>query len=118
MTGLCGDAFLTNTLNAGNYFLAVTEYFNVPNGNLSDGFFQDGQGNFTGPDFCLVSGGFYDPGCNQRTGNFEVDIVGADTASSIPEPASMVTVGLALICLASLASCNRSGSNETLAKHM
>jgi hypothetical protein len=93
-TGLCGDTILKHTLTAGNYILALTEDFNIPNGlNLSDGFLEDGQGNFSGPLICGVSGSFYDFDCNKRNGNFALDIIGADTASAgtnVPEPANFL----------------------------
>jgi hypothetical protein len=97
VSSLCGDAFLTDTLSAGTYLVALTEYPNVPNGlNLSDGFVESGQGNFTGPQFCAVTGAFFDPNCHKRTGNFELDIVGPNAASVVPEPASLFATGLAL----------------------
>ncbi|MBV9085111.1 MAG: DVUA0089 family protein [Acidobacteriaceae bacterium] len=98
VTGLCGDASLTGTLGSGSYLLAVTEYFNIPNGlNLADGFLESGAGNFTGPLLCGVQGGFLDVACNQRNGNFELDIVGASTASAVPEPASVLLFAFALM---------------------
>ena len=98
VTGLCGDASLTGTLGSGSYLLAVTEYFNIPNGlNLADGFLESGAGNFTGPLLCGVQGGFLDSGCDRRNDNFEVDVIGAATAAAVPEPASIWMLGLALI---------------------
>jgi hypothetical protein len=102
VSGLCGDAFLTDTLSAGTYVVALTEYPNLPNGSkLSDGFVESGQGNFTGPQFCGVTGAFFDPNCNQRTGNFELDIVGPSSASAVPEPANLFVTGLSLFGLIS-----------------
>jgi len=90
VTGLCGDTVLTRTLASGSYIVAITEYFNAPNGlNVSNGFVEGGQGNFTGPLLCGVQGGFLDPGCNKRNGNFELDIVGVTSATAIPEPSSI-----------------------------
>jgi hypothetical protein len=104
VSGLCGDAFLTDTLGAGTYLVAVTEYPNLPNGlNLSDGFVESGQGNFTGPQLCGVTGAFYDPSCHKRTGNFELDILGPSSASAVPEPASFFVTGLSLFGLVSAA---------------
>ena len=99
----CGDAFLNPILSAGNYILALTEYFNIPNGlHLSDGFFESGAGNFTGPLLCGVPGGFYDAACDQRNGKFEVDIVGTGVkaASPVPEPDSIALLGLAVLACA------------------
>ena len=99
-TGLCGDVFLQDNLASGNYILALTEYFNGPNGNLSNGFLEQGQGNFTGPAFCIgKTGPFYDPGCNQRNGNFEVDIIGASNAAAIPEPSTFLLIGSGILAV-------------------
>lgn len=100
-TGLCGDTVLKESgLSSGTYFVALTEDINIPNGlNLSSGFLEDGQGNFSGPDFCGAPGAFKDFGCNQRTGNFELDILGANTATAVPEPAAPLLVGSGLLAL-------------------
>ncbi|HVW86516.1 MAG TPA: DVUA0089 family protein [Bryobacteraceae bacterium] len=101
-TGLCGDSLLQAVNSpAGQYIVAVTEFFNIPNGlTLSAGFLEDGQGNFTGPLLCGTPGGFMDIGCNTRNPNFTLDIVGAEAASAIPEPASLLMTGSGLILLA------------------
>jgi len=85
-TGMCLDAYLNLTLQPGNYTLALTEYGNIPNGpTLGDGFLLQGTGNFTGGPFLI-----YPLGMFQRDGNWEVDIVGASSAtgpgSGVPEP--------------------------------
>ncbi|HEX4750457.1 MAG TPA: DVUA0089 family protein [Bryobacteraceae bacterium] len=99
----CGDAALNESLGAGYYVLAVTEYYNLPNGlTLSAGFSEAGQGNFTGPNLCGATGGFFDADCDQRRGNFEVDIVGANSASAVPEPATFWMAGFALLGVALL----------------
>lgn len=84
-THMCDDAHLKLDLNAGNYVLAVTEFFNVPVGpNLSDGFLEQGQGNFTAQT-CGTTGMFWETDvapCVKRDGNFTLD------AASVPEPAT------------------------------
>jgi hypothetical protein len=84
-TMMCDDALLTESLAAGSYTLAVSEFFNVPVGpNLSNGFLEQGQGNFTGAS-CGSTGGFYETDiapCVQRTDAFSVNI------TSTPEPAT------------------------------
>lgn len=88
-TGLCDDAYLQQSLAAGTYTLALTEFFNEPNGpNLSDGFSEQGQGNFTGPN-CNASGAFYQTDvapCVQRTGNFSLSIA---STTATPEPSTL-----------------------------
>jgi hypothetical protein len=94
----CGDAVMMQPLDSGAYTVAVTEYYNLPNGfNLSDGFSQSGQGNFTGPNLCGTTGSFFDVKCDHRNGAFEVDIDGATTASAVPEPASIWITAFALL---------------------
>lgn len=58
---------------------------------------EDGRGNFTGPALCGTTGSFYDFGCNKRTGNFEIDILGVSAAAAVPEPSAGVLTALALI---------------------
>ena len=105
-TGLCGDASLNQLLGAGNYTVALTEYFNVPNGlTLSAGFLEDGAGNFTGPVLCGMPGSFLDFGCNQRNGNFAVDISGSAVTSAVavtavPEPGSLILTLFGIVSLA------------------
>jgi hypothetical protein len=99
-TGLCGDSLLSQSLGAGKYIVALTEYPNTANGTtLSSGFLEDGQGNFTGPAICGTAGSFLDLGCNQRNANFELDIVGAASATLVPEPASVVLFGFGLLVI-------------------
>jgi hypothetical protein len=53
-TGLTGDARITANLTAGNYLVALTQYDNFSIGNLSDGFGEAGNPNFTAdPTFAL-----------------------------------------------------------------
>ena len=62
--GLCGDGALTiNNLQAGTY----TAHLNGL--SLSDGFLEEGEGNFTRPQLCGTTGGLFDAGCNQRSAN-------------------------------------------------
>ena len=102
LTRECLDVFLQKiNLGAGEYFVALTEFFNIPNGpSLSNGFFEDGQGNFTGPQLCGRDGAFLDDFCNQRNGNFALDIRGVNGASEVPEPATLCLLGSGLVGLA------------------
>jgi hypothetical protein len=95
-TNMCDDAYLKESLTAGSYILAVTEFFNVPVGpNLSDGFLMQGQGDYTGPT-CGTTGAFYETDiapCVQRTGNFDV------TAATTPEPSTLWLGAIPMILL-------------------
>ena len=52
-TGQCYDTYFTASLGPGTYTVSVMQYNNFANGpNLSNGFSQQGQGNFTGAAFC------------------------------------------------------------------
>lgn len=129
-TGICGDIFYPTTRSfpggiwsQGTYTVAITENPNSAVGNLSDGFFdtavlgygpntnftcQDGANNgFQGdpPTFPVT-----DPFCSEfasveRTGNWELDILGVDSAqmqSATPEPATFTLAALGLLGLACL----------------
>lgn len=86
VTNICDDANLNLSLGSGSYIVAVSEFFNVPVGpNLSNGFLEQGQGNFTGQT-CGTTGAFYETdlaNCVQRTGNFTLDI------ATVPEPSDL-----------------------------
>jgi hypothetical protein len=64
--------------------LALTEWDNTPLGNLADGFFEQGQGNFTST-FTDCSQ-FGDVTNNCRDGHWAVDIIGFST----PEPCTLL----------------------------
>jgi hypothetical protein len=96
-TGACWDARLSwNSLAGTQYLVTLTEDDNIPLGpTLADGFFEQGNGNFTSkPPFNPPGGGPFElAGPIQRTGNFAVSFQSADatlTASAVPEPSSMV----------------------------
>ena len=104
-TGLCGDAYMQKSLDAGSYTVALTQFFNVPVGpTLSGGFLQAGTGNFTGPTCSDPGGSFLDTAdidCDQRTNQYALDIVGVDAAAAadgaVPEPASLLLFVPALL---------------------
>jgi hypothetical protein len=101
VSGFCLDAYLQDSLSAGMYFVVLTEYDNTPAGaTLADGFAEDGNGDFTGPNVVGVPGSFIDPGGYQRTPNYDFSITGADEASAIPEPSMTLYVGSGLLCCA------------------
>jgi hypothetical protein len=102
VTGFAGDSLLTLSLAAGTYQVALTEFDNVPNGNFSAGFFEQGKGNFTpsltgcpGTAFCAVS--LSAPGFSQRNGNWALDILGATQIIALtPEPTSLMLFAFGL----------------------
>lgn len=91
VTGLSNDAFLTETLGPGSYILDLSEFPNVANGNLADGFLFAGQGNFTGGQCTGAPGSFLETDtipCTQRTNNYSLNVATAAT----PEPATWLLV--------------------------
>lgn len=93
------DASLMDTLAAGSYTLDLTEFPNVANGSLGDGFLLAGSPTATG-DGCGVSGGmFLDPiTCTQRTSNYALTV--NSSAAVTPEPSTwllLLTGSAALI---------------------
>ncbi len=86
VTGVGADPLLSLSLDAGRYFIYLTQYNNF--GPLQfPGFFAfDGQ-----PDF---RGGFVDFYGDQRTGNWSFDIDGASAAiaGGVPETATWLTM--------------------------
>ncbi|MCU1260257.1 MAG: sorting protein [Bryobacterales bacterium] len=101
--GACLDSYFNGLLQAGSYQLALTESGNFSLGNLSDGFLQQGQGNFTANNCSPSSAqGFCDTFGNQNNGNWALDIIGVNSAtqvSGIPEPSSLSLAALALALL-------------------
>ncbi len=122
ITGVCGDVYYPTTLSfpggvwdAGTYIVVLSTFANPGIGNLADGFFANqvlglpNPSNFTcqvgapgyqgNPPVIAVDQPFCDeflPG-TQRTGNWELDIVGVDSAtqvSAVPEPASLTLIVL------------------------
>lgn len=86
-TGLAYDALLEAfALPAGDYTVALTNFANFANGpTLDDGFLGAGEGGFNG-----------------RSSAWALDILGADSASVIPESGTLALAGLGL-CVAGLA---------------
>jgi hypothetical protein len=101
VTGQAFDVYLDlGSLPAGAYTAALSQYDNKARGpNLSDGFLENGDENFT----LKFSGGkpgfFYDATGNQRTGNWAFDILGITSAGGPPPPPSVPDDGLSLVLL-------------------
>ncbi len=96
VTGIAGDARLTESLPVGNYIAALTQYDNFPAGfNLVDGFIESGFPTFTN-DLGFAPG----PGCpgkfrdisgNCRTSNWALDFLNVDSATETPEPDTWIS---------------------------
>lgn len=101
-TGLCDDAYLSRLLPAGSYWVVLSQFYNLPNGNYSDGFSQAGVGNFTAA-ACQTTGPFWQVDvspCAQRSGSYALTI---NSAAAVPEPATGclilgVLTGAAVLC--------------------
>ena len=99
VTGQRWDSYIHTTLAAGTYTIALTQYDNFPNGpDLNDGFSRTGQPQFTSA-FGCSSSGFCDRTGNNRTANWEFDVLDTASATAIPEPrmSTLMITGVALI---------------------
>ena len=94
-TGLCEDAYFTGTVGPGSYTLDLTEFPNVANGSLSDGFLFSNDPTATG-DLCGVSGGMFlqtdVAPCVQRNAGFALNVVASSSTSPVPEPPTWLLV--------------------------
>jgi len=95
-TGECYDTYFSATLNPGAYTTTVMEYNNFAIGpNLSNGFVQQGNGNFTAGFCTSATGAFWDVTCDQNDGHWAFDILNVNSAvvSSTPEPCTLMLLG-------------------------
>ena len=116
-TGQYWDAFLQVTLAPGDYLASLTQYDNFANGpNFANGFFRDGEGNFTADfgcgaaAFCGLSGASpYD----QRSNRWALDILNVSPVevSPIPEPETYALL-LAGLGLAGFSANRRKAENR------
>lgn len=92
-TGALWDADIQIKLAPGTYTLVLTEDDNLPMGGyLSDGFMQQGNGDFTGPYFNQGQpGSFWDAHPDPRTSHWAVDALMA------PEPGAFWLCGIGML---------------------
>ncbi len=100
ITGTRSDPCLSRVLAAGDYTVAVSQYDNFANApNLTDGFQEDGQGNFTGA-FRCSNDSFCDLSGDNRTNVWAYDILNVSAADVVvPVPAAAWLFGSALLGL-------------------
>ena len=98
-TNMCDDASFSQLLTAGSYQLYLTEFPNVANGNLADGFLYASDPTSTG-DNCGVAGGKFlqtdTAVCVQRTSSYSLSV---NSTAPTPEPSTWVLVLSAMTAL-------------------
>ena len=100
----CDDLFYQDVLGPGTFTLALAVDDNRPfDSFVADGFIRDGNPGFTCQE-AGTSGNFCDVTTalgTSRTGAYALSITGADSASQLPEPGSIVLVlgGIAFFAL-------------------
>ncbi len=113
VTGACWDSLIEIALGPGLYTLVLSQSDNVALGPaLGDGFLRAGQGNFTGPAFLGVPGSFIDANPSQRDSRWAVDILNAESAAVVPEPATPMLVSGCAVVFAAI-SRSRRRANRT-----
>ena len=95
LTGSASDPLFSWLLEAGSYFIAVSQYFNFPNGDWSDGWGESGA-NFTDV-FGCAAGQFCDASGLDRSNAYNVSISGDNlVVAEVPEPGTLALMAGAL----------------------
>ncbi len=106
-TGDTSDAFLRLYLDPGEYFVAITQYDNVPGVFWGEPFSRaaDDNPHYFTEDYQIAGGPeapfLYYRDTFKRTGNWAVDITGENVGPAVPEPASLAlgAIGIVLLLL-------------------
>lgn len=86
-TGARFDTELTTTLGIGAYSVSIMQYNNFAAGGLlSDGFLNDGLGNFTAGFGGCSASAFCDVAGDSRSNEWAFDILNVETATTAPIP--------------------------------
>ena len=112
LSGVGADSLLSISLAPGVYQVVLTENDNFPNGDLSTGFSEAGNGDFTaGWDGCSASK-FCDSYGFARTGNWSLDISAATpVTAAVPEPSGIALTLAGLMLIAVMTRTRRQGIN-------
>jgi uncharacterized protein (TIGR03437 family) len=87
VTAYCFDSYIEQQFPAGTWQLVLTQSENLPNGpTLADSFSYDGSGNFTADPDGASNPGFWDFFPNRRTGEYTLEIRGADSSQTSLDP--------------------------------
>jgi len=100
------DAYFNVLLAAGEYSVTVTQFNNYPvRPNLSDGFTQDGN-----PDFTFTHGwgtqdhfnGTWDIPNDPRSSRWELHVLNVSPAQTVPEPSTWLVLGVGGVAITRL----------------
>jgi hypothetical protein len=103
-TGNCWDAAIVNfNLLPGFYTLVLSQTGNYAAGpTFGDGFTRIGNSNYTGLEFAGIDEPFWDASGSKRDAHWALDFFNVDSASEVPEPATLCSIGIGLGILSML----------------
>lgn len=101
-TGFCWDVGMSSALQAGDYYLVLSQDSNTPLGpTYFDGFLQAGRGNFTGIDYLGQPGQCTLVDGSQRSCGWALDIA-LPGSTAVPLPGGLVLLTSGLVALVGL----------------